>query len=495
MSSETIRDTQGTTDETASKAAEEKSRAALASLTAALLLTILKLVVGFSTNSLGVLSEVLHSGFDLLAAAITLFAVRAASRPADANHPYGHGKVEHLAALAETALLLLTCGWIVGEAVQRLLYKTITVTPSIWAFMVMLVSIIIDISRSRMLRRTAKKHRSQALEADALHFASDVWSSSAVLAGLGALWLAQRLAPDNPWRTVLAHADTLAALIVAAIVLKACYSLAKNAVDNLMDRAHGEERLRILERLEKVPGVVHVERLRIRTGGSAYFVDLSVAVDASLELEAAHETAHRAEEAVHACLPEADITVQVEPVRLSNADPRAELAVMNDFARLYGLSVRSVQFTPCPDGVHTELHVEADPELTLAQAHEKVDALETALRKHLSICRVITRLEPKLPLMEKTAALSSPDHMQWVEKAVEKAMAGLPMLSNEHALRLLEETNEGLQVFSLNLHCRMNGASSVLRAHHAAMFLEYRLREITLGRLGRIVVHIEPEKL
>jgi cation diffusion facilitator family transporter len=181
--------------------AAEKSHAALSSLLAASLLTALKAIVGFDTNSLGMLSEALHSGLDLLAALITLIAVRIAAIPADESHPYGHGKVEHLAALAETALLLLTCGWIIGEAVQRLVYKEAVIIPSLWAVAVMAFSILVDISRSRMLRRVAKKHKSQALEADALHFASDIWSSSVVLAGLGALWLSQSLAPTHPLRS------------------------------------------------------------------------------------------------------------------------------------------------------------------------------------------------------------------------------------------------------------------------------------------------------
>ena len=297
-------------------AVKEKSRAAVSSLVAAFLLTCLKVVVGFSTNSLGVLSEALHSGIDVLAALLTFTAVRIAAIPADESHPYGHGKVEHLAALAETALLLLTCGWIVGEAVQRLIYKETIVVPPIWAFAVMAVSIIVDISRSRMLRRVAKKYKSQALEADALHFTSDIWSSSVVLVGLGAIWLSQSLVPTHPLRPWLGHADTLAALVVACIVLRACYALSKKAIDSLMDRDHGEESQSIRQCLADVPGIARVERIRSRNSGPDYFIDLTIGVRADIGLDAAHHVAHQAEEAIMRHIPGADVSVHVEPVEV-----------------------------------------------------------------------------------------------------------------------------------------------------------------------------------
>ena len=304
----------GSNDSRLLNAAKEKSHAAFSSLIAAFFLTSLKIAAAYSTNSLGIFSEALHSALDLLAALITLTAVRVAAIPADESHPYGHGKVEHLAALAETALLLLACGWIIGEAVQRLIYKETAVIPSLWAIAVMVISILVDISRSRMLRRMAKKHKSQALEADALHFTSDIWSSSVVLVGLGAIWLSQGLAAAHPLRPWLTRADAVAALVVACIVLHACYRLSKKAIDSLMDRDHSEERQRIRQRLAYLPGIVHVERIRIRISGPDHFVDLAIGVRADLSLDAAHHVAHQAEEAVMGLLPGADVSVHVDPV-------------------------------------------------------------------------------------------------------------------------------------------------------------------------------------
>src|SRR5512137_130333 len=164
--------------------AREKRRAAATSVAAAILLTGMKLVIGVATGSLGILAEAAHSALDFGAAVITFFAVRVSDRPADASHLYGHGKVENLSALAETLLLLLTCLWIISEALRRLLFEHVDVDPSLWAFLIMALSIVIDFSRSRALSRIAKKYRSQALEADALHFSTDIWSSAVVIVGL-----------------------------------------------------------------------------------------------------------------------------------------------------------------------------------------------------------------------------------------------------------------------------------------------------------------------
>ena len=474
-------------------AAKEKSHAALSSLLAAVFLTSLKVIVGFNTNSLGILSEALHSALDLLAALITLAAVRIAAIPADESHPYGHGKVEHLAALAETALLLLTCGWIIGEAVQRLIYKETTVIPSIWAVAVMALSILVDLSRSRMLRHVAKKYKSQALEADALHFASDIWSSAVVLVGLGAIWLSQYLPPMHSLRPWLTHADTFAALVVAGIVLHACYALSKKAIDSLMDRDHSEERQGIRQCLADVPGIVRVERIRSRISGPDHFVDLTIGVGVDLGLDAAHHVAHQAEEAIMRHLPGADVSVHVEPVAVETR-ACSELTRISDLALANGLYVRSVQFVSHPDGMHLELHVEAQPELELEPAHARIDILERALRNELPVVQVVTRLEPALPLRDagnsSTPVLQA--HVDWAEKIVSTAMLRLPMLSDEHRLTLVEETARGGASFSLSLHCYLDGKANVLQAHEAATTLEDHIRQMAGLRLGRVLIHIEP---
>ena len=216
----------------------EKNSAAMLSLAAATLLTLVKLGVGLYTNSLGILSEALHSGLDLVAALMTLFAVRMAAQPADRNHPYGHGKAENLSALGETLLLLLTSVWIM-EAYDRLVSGGAPVLPSLWGVGVMALSITIDINRARMLHKVAKKFKSQALEADALHFWSDIWSSGVVLAGVLAVWCGSWLPETSPVRPFLNSADAVAALLVSLIILKSCFSMARRAINALMDEVTG----------------------------------------------------------------------------------------------------------------------------------------------------------------------------------------------------------------------------------------------------------------
>ncbi len=199
---------------TGTRAEHEKNRVALTSVVAALFLTGFKVVTGLMTGSMGILAEAAHSALDLIAAVITLFAVRFSGRPADLEHTYGHGKIENLSALFETFLLFLTCVWIIYESVKRLLFVDVHVQVSIWAFVVVILSVIIDFGRSRALARTAKKYNSQALEADALHFSTDIWSSLVVLMGLILVLIAKRT--GIAW---LVKADAAAALIVAGIVI------------------------------------------------------------------------------------------------------------------------------------------------------------------------------------------------------------------------------------------------------------------------------------
>src|SRR5512136_1214106 len=228
-------------------ATAEKRSVAASSVLAAILLTGMKLTVGLTTGSLGILSEAAHSGLDLVAAAVTLFAVRVSGRPADREHTYGHGKVENLSALFETVLLLVTCVWIIYEAIQRLFFKEVVVEASIWAFIIMGVSIVIDFSRSRALARVAKKYDSQALEADALHFSTDIWSSSVVIGGL-------LLVRSAEWFNVplLAKADAIAAMGVAVIVVYVSVQLGRRTVVGLLDGVPSGVRDEIIHRLGEV---------------------------------------------------------------------------------------------------------------------------------------------------------------------------------------------------------------------------------------------------
>jgi len=292
-------------------ASAAKAAAARSSVLAAVGLTAMKIVVGLLTGSLGVLAEAAHSALDLVAALMTWFAVRLSDRPADREHTYGHGKVENLSALFETGLLLAVCAWIVWEAVDRLFFHTEpAVEATVWAFAVMIISIAVDVSRSRMLYRVARTHNSQALEADALHFSTDIWSSAVVVLGLACVAIGRTW----PAFEELHHADALAALLVAAIVIVVSARLGMRTIAGLLDAAPAGMRDRIIAAVEALPGIANCHRVRMRMSGPKMFVDIHVLVDGDQTLRDAHRLTETIELTIEALAPEADVTVHPEPL-------------------------------------------------------------------------------------------------------------------------------------------------------------------------------------
>ncbi|MGA2503691.1 MAG: cation diffusion facilitator family transporter [Anaerolineales bacterium] len=303
---------------TLQEARRDKRSAALSSVVAAIGLTTFKLIVGILTNSLGILAEAAHSGLDMVAAAMTFFAVQVSDKPADKEHPFGHGKIENLSALFETVLLLATSGWIIYEAVNRLFFVSVKVEASIWSFIVMGASIIIDFTRSRILYKAARKYKSQALEADALHFSTDIWSSSVVIVGLIGLTIA-RYIPGLDW---MHKADSVAALIVAIIVIFISGELGWRTISGLLDTAPRG----LADKVEKVAGavngVVDAHAIRIRPSGAHTFIDMHITMDGNLTLNEAHAATEVIEKAIHDIVSPADVTVHVEPVNLGKVPPK-----------------------------------------------------------------------------------------------------------------------------------------------------------------------------
>jgi cation diffusion facilitator family transporter len=293
-----------------SKAEQEKSGAALSSVFAAVGLTTFKIIVGLMTGSLGILAEAAHSGLDLVAALVTFLAVRFSGKPPDAEHPYGHGKIENLSALFETVLLLVTCLWIVYEAYQRLFLHPVAVELSIWSFIVMATSIVVDVTRSRMLYKAAKKYKSQALEADALHFSTDIWSSSVVILGLACVGLS-KLVKGMEW---LENADAVAALAVAVIVIYVSFQLGMRTVEGLLDTAPKDMDKLVKAEVESVEGVSDCHNIRVRHSGPHLFVDVHILVDGHLSLNEAHALTEKVEDKIKKITSEdVDVTVHPEP--------------------------------------------------------------------------------------------------------------------------------------------------------------------------------------
>lgn len=286
-----------------------KQGAANNSVIAAFGLTAFKIIVGLMTGSLGILAEAAHSALDFVAAGMTAIAVRLAGKPADGEHPYGHGKVENLSALFETLLLLITCVWIIWSAAERILSGKIDIEVNVWSFLVMFTSIIVDISRSRMLSRAAKKYNSQALEADALHFSTDVWSSTVVILGLACV----KLHDFFPSYKFLHLADSLAAIGVAIIVILLCGKLGMRTINALLDTAPEGLEKKVIALVETMPGVINCHQVRIRSSGPQIFIDLHILVDGNQTLREAHKLTEEIEAAIQQISPHSDVTVHPEP--------------------------------------------------------------------------------------------------------------------------------------------------------------------------------------
>jgi len=444
----------------------EKNHAALTSVLAAVLLTALKLVVGLMTGSLGILSEAAHSGLDLVAALVTFFAVRLSSRPPDEEHTYGHGKVENLSALFETGLLLVTCVWIIYEAVQRLFFKTVEVQASFWAFAVMFISIAVDISRSRVLYRVARKHKSQALEADALHFQTDIWSSSVVILGLALVWLGQRLGPS--W-AFLARADAVAALVVASIVIVVSIRLGRRAVMGLLDTAPRGLTEQVKDVARQVPGVEEVTNVRMRESGPATFLDLTATVDRSKSLEEAHQIAAQVEEQVRAAVPGSDVVVHIDPGRM---EPESLDQTLSALAAQLGIRLHNMHAHRSGGLVHLDLHAELDETMTL--------------REIPFVGTINAHIEPRHAPFVSDAL--TPEDTVRVEQALREVIAKAEGLQTYHGLQV-RKTPDGLDVV---VHCPADPQITVAAAHRLADQVERGLRERVPG-LGQILVHVEEE--
>ena len=462
-----------------SEAGHEKRWVALTSVGAAIVLTSTKLVVGLATGSLGLLAEAAHSGLDLVAAVVTYFAVRFSDKPADPEHLYGHGKIENLSALVETLLLLATCVWIIIEGIKRLFFKEVLVEATAWAFVVIVASIVIDVSRSRALMRVARKHGSQALEADALHFSTDVWSSAVVLLGLILVKLGALIGGAH----ILQRADAVAALAVALLVVYVCLKLGRRTVDALLDRAPAGLRTTVEEAVKEVTGVLVCQQLRLRQSGNQTFVDLVIGVERGRSLESGHAIGQAVEERIRAALPNADVVVHVDPMCVAEETlaERIRAIALNE-----GQTVHNLLISEDAGHVYVELHLEADENLELRAAHERADRLEAALRTELpSVAEITTHIEPhhqrQQPLQDVTGG--SAGLIQRVRRIVADT-AGI-LECHDVVLR-----RAGKEMF-LAMHCTFAQGLPIGAVHEISTRLEERLRA-AIPNLVRVTTHPEP---
>ena len=468
------------------QAEKEKRDAALSSVAAAVFLTGLKLVVGIMTGSLGILAEAIHSGLDLVAALVTFFAVRISDQPPDEGHQYGHGKVENLSALIETVLLLVTCVWIVYEAIQRLFFKPAEIEVSIWAFVVMGISIVVDVSRSRVLSRAAQKHNSQALEADALHFTTDIWSSAVVIVGLLLVWLSERLGSEWDW---LVKADAVAALVVAGIVVYVSLKLGRRAVSVLLDAAPPGLAEEIGAEADQVPGVQGLGPVRVRQAGAFVFVDLTVNVDRGASLEEAHQVAEEVDQRISRLFGLGDVVVHVDPVRRSGENLSQTVSAVS--ARL-GLRTHEVHAHEVGGRYFVDLHVEVPADLTLREGHDRVSRLEDAVRGELpQVSDIHSHIEP-IPAAVTPAAWPAPMNAAGdaeLQARIEAIVSGVPGLHGVHGIHILPAADG----YDVVLHCHADPEMLVAEAHRLAEEAEKGIHAQVDG-LSQVLIHVEPEE-
>jgi len=460
------------------KPTREKESVAFTSVLAAALLTLLKTVVGLATGSLGILSEAAHSALDFVAALITYISVRVSSKPADPEHPFGHGKVEHLSAFVEAGLLLITCIWIIFEAVRRLFFRQVDVEPSAWAFGVMLISITIDIFRSRALYRVARKYNSQALEADALHFSTDIYSSSVVILGLLLVLVAKQ--QHIGW---LQHADPAAALVVAGIVVYISVRLGKRTVDALVDAAPAGAVDQIRTALAHLSGLVKPDRIRVRQSGHQLFVDLRVTFESETTFERAQSLMDLAESLVHEQFPDADVMIYAASKEPSASDLVEKTRYI---AHRRNLRVHDVAAYEMTGHVKVDLDLEVDPNLTLEAAHDQATNLEREIKQKVPEVKEVTiHLEP-LP-REVEATDGSAASQTAIEKKLLEIAHKTPGVLDCHSI---EARQAGKEVV-VSLHCTLNPDLPVAQAHDITEKLKSRFRQ-AFPQIMKISIHAEP---
>lgn len=450
----------------------EKEQVALTSIAASAALTLAKAVVGLATGSLAILSEAAHSFIDLGATVITYAAVRVSGKPADEEHQYGHGKFESVSALAETALLFVLSGVVIWNAVDRLAGAPIEVDANVWAFGVIILSIVVDFFRARALTKMAKQTSSHALEADALHFSSDLWASAAVLVGLTGV------------RLGFAWADATAALVVAVLVCVAGWRLGRRTIDTLTDAAPRGATDTITAVARRVPGVIRVEQVRAREVGDKTFIDLGVEVNRTLPLDQVSVLKDDVAAAIRRQMPGAEPTVTTTPVALDNETvPDAVMVI----ARNRALAVHHVTVHEIAGRLAVSLDLEVDGKLSLRAAHDIADDLEQAIAAEIgAVVEVETHIEP-LQQHHEGGREALPERVKAVQETLAELAAEGRTVRDIHDVRV-RETDDGEIV---NFHCSVDPSLTVEAVHDKVDQLERALRARSPS-IKRVIGHAEP---
>ena len=454
------------------------------------MLVSLKIFLTVATGSLGVLSEALHSVFDLVAAVITFLSVRVSSTGlADEEHTYGHGKVESFAAFAEAGLLLLTAAYVIWEAVQRLFFREVHIRPSLLAIGILFVAVAIDVVRSRALKRVAREHQSEALEADALHFSTDVWSTSVVILGIAAVGLGERT--GIAW---LRFADPLAALGVAAVVIWVASQLGRRTLDALLDAAPEGLQQRVARAVEQMEGVQATERVRVRRAGNRHFVDVTISVLRGASFERVHAISDAVERRVGEIIP-SDVMVHMEPV----AQPGEHLFdAIRAAAQRKGLAIHELSaYRTRAASIYRACTWKWTSSFSLREAHRRATELEEDIRGLSSLgpdsgsqsAVINIHIEPlgtHIAVGEQ-AVVEMRDLARDVENFINDLRGEFHELTDCHEVRVRQVERKIL----VSCHCTMDGSLPITAIHDVIGALEDRVRE-KFPQIARVTIHPEP---
>ena len=432
-----------------------------------------KFAVGIAIGSLALISEALHSSVDVIATVITWLVVRVSDQPADDEHHYGHGKFESLSALFVIALLYVLAGGILVESWSRLREGAAPPTISAIPFVVLVIDIAVNFWRARALHRTARETHSQALAADALHFASDVLGSIAVIIGLvltgfGFLW-----------------GDSVAAIAVAVMISILGLRLGRSTIETLLDRAPEGVSEKATAAIRSVAGVVGVERVRVRMVGPTHFIDAIAKVPRTYPIDRVEAIKRNAQAAVAAALGDADLTFTPVPVARDNESVRERIMVI---ARNSGLAVHHVTVHDLGDRLTVSIDLEVDGDMALTAAHDIAHGLERSIREDfgedVEVDTHIEPLEPELPHGTDAA----PERVETIKAALSR-FAGNGAIHDIHNVRV-RDTDAGEIV---NFHCRAAPSMSVIRVHENVDEIERALRR-AFPSIKRVISHAEPPR-
>jgi cation diffusion facilitator family transporter len=450
-----------------------KEKAAFSSLLVAIFLTLIKIIVGFLTNSLAIISEALHSGIDLIAAAMTMFAVTKSDLPPDSGHLYGHYKLENVSSFIETLLLYITAMWVLYEAISRLLIGSTVVEMNLWAIVIMLLSIVLNFSRSRALYRTAKKYKSQALEADAVHFMADLITSVVVIIGIIPAYFGFK------------EFDSYAAIGVAVIIAIIGYRIGKKSIASLMDAAPaGLEKL-ITEEVQKVEGVEKIDRIRIRESGPRVFVDITAFIDKSLPFEAAHGITETINKRIQAVVPDSDILVHAEPFLPQTTslleNIRSEASNFPEVKNIHNIKISEIQ-----DRLYIDFHIELEGNQSLVKAHEVMTALESriaALDKNIR--SVSSHVEPIDNESHSSDTGQPIDEL--ITERIDKIVKRHSEVCSFDVLNIVKSNGK----YTVTLRCMFKSTMNVHNCHAITNKIEQAIK-LELPEVVSVTVHQEP---